>query len=293
MKLFFFLLLILLGYQSAVDPGYTVDIIGYSELGAPIHTVYNASTSHLPTVLILLNIHGDEAAGYHMGVRMLEHPMGDLGINALWVPTMNPDGLAYNTRENMEGIDLNRAFGDRCNRTESLSAVEADVMEKFIQELRPLAIVSYHMGAAVVVWGPDQDCNSTADATKAPMSSFEESLDTYWASRYAHHWGKGDESRTIQGSAMYQLSGSLLEYAVPKYTQLGLVVEMDRHKHPNDVLEEIVESQHRIALLAFLADIGKEAVSVLPECLKAESLFVDGNPDAKWFLTHGMSSSCK
>lgn len=292
MKLIFFLVIALFldALCCDVDPGYTVETVGYSEMGAPIQAIYNASTVGLPPVLVILDIHGDEAAGYRMGLRLLSSPLSGLNTHVVWVPTMNPDGLTYGLHTNINGIDLNRAFGDRCNRTDTDATAEAEAMKRLIAALRPLVIVSYHMGAAVVVWGADQDCNSTALAVKAPMSPFEESLDTYWAARYAHHWGKGDESRTIQGSAMYQIAGSLIEYAVPTYAQVGLVVEMDRHKAPNDVLEEIVESQHRAALLSFLDEIGRDAVTTLPPCLANEPLFARAAPGAAWFLTHG--STC-
>lgn len=266
------------------NPDYVADIFGYSVLGAPMYAVYNASTAHLPPVLVLFNIHGNENSGYYMGLKMLQFPMPDLNVHAVWVPTLNPDGVEYELRENIDGVDLNRAFGDRCQRTENETTVETEAMKVLIAKLQPIVIISYHMGAAVVVWGPDQDCNNTEVAIQAPMSPFEESLDTYWAKAYAHFWGKGDESRTIQGSAMYQVAGSLIEYAVPEFTQVALVVEMDIHKKPNDVREEIVETQHHTALMKVLDKIGKEAVTVLPECLKNETVFTDKN--AQWFLIH-------
>lgn len=284
MKFLIIFSLLLLSFFSLtvtdIHKDYAVDVIGHSEMGVPILAVYNISTTYLPSVLIVLNIHGDEQAGYAMGLRMLTQPM-ILPVHAIWIPTMNPDGVEYETRGNVDGLDLNRAFGDRCNRTQNTETAETRAIKKFIQKTEPMVLLSYHMGAAVVVWGPDQDCNSTSTQIKAPMSSFEETLDLHWATHYAHHWGKGDESRTIQGSAMYQLAGSMLEYAVPTYTEVGMIIEMDAHKHPNDILEEIIETQHREALLAVLADIGAEAVAEVPECLKNETLLAKAR---SWYL---------
>ena len=71
MKCFLFLCIILFIWHRAhgleatdFHPGYAVDVIGYSVMEQPLYAVYNVSTAHLPPVLVLFNIHGNENSGY-------------------------------------------------------------------------------------------------------------------------------------------------------------------------------------------------------------------------------------
>ena len=58
-------------------------------------------------MLVVGCIHGDECAGLAVVAALRRvHPREDLWL----VPTINPDGLAHDTRQNAHGVDLNRNF---------------------------------------------------------------------------------------------------------------------------------------------------------------------------------------
>ena len=71
----------------------------------PIELVHVVGTG--PRILVVGAVHGNEPAGIAI-VRALEreHPSADLWL----VPSLNPDGLARDTRQNAHGVDLNRNF---------------------------------------------------------------------------------------------------------------------------------------------------------------------------------------
>ncbi|MEQ1840136.1 MAG: M14 family metallocarboxypeptidase [Verrucomicrobiales bacterium] len=82
------------------------------ESGADSILIWTRSSSpaFAPRVYISAGIHGDEPCGPDALLRFLE--LHQLSCDCDWViaPVLNPSGLRQGTRENAEGIDLNRDF---------------------------------------------------------------------------------------------------------------------------------------------------------------------------------------
>jgi predicted deacylase len=98
---------------------------GFSE-----HTLCNTSagpmqawtrgTAGLPRIMISSGIHGDEPAGPLALLECLR--CGDFSADSSWslCPALNPTGLAAGSRENHDGMDLNRDY--RTRRTLEVSS---------------------------------------------------------------------------------------------------------------------------------------------------------------------------
>jgi hypothetical protein len=63
-------------------------------------------------ILICAGVHGDEPAGPEAALQFLERDNTDLlrRFAFLVLPCINPYGYVHNTRENREGVDVNRSF---------------------------------------------------------------------------------------------------------------------------------------------------------------------------------------
>jgi murein peptide amidase A len=61
-------------------------------------------------VYISAGIHGDEPAGPLAVLRLIEDDIWPFDVQISLCPCLNPKGLALNTRENADGVDLNRDF---------------------------------------------------------------------------------------------------------------------------------------------------------------------------------------
>lgn len=104
--------------------------------------------------MILAGIHGNEPAGVPLVRRLGEHlsraPHILQGHTVVLLPAANPDGLARNSRSNINGVDLNRNFStaNRINSAEfgrtALSEPEARAIYQLIQQYNPDRIVSIH-----------------------------------------------------------------------------------------------------------------------------------------------------
>jgi murein peptide amidase A len=83
------------------------------------------------TILLAAGVHGDEPAGPHALLELIEHRMLDSRFAyRIWACT-NPTGFDARTRESIDGIDINRTFGRGGGSPESRAIVTANRDHKF------------------------------------------------------------------------------------------------------------------------------------------------------------------
>lgn len=135
------------GHHGVLEPRR----IGKSVDGRGIYAYRLGDSLASTKVVILGNMHGDEPAG----VRLARAVIAGAAIRHidLWViPTMNPDGLAAHTRQNANGVDLNRNWsyqwvrqtGTYDSGPHPFSEPETRAVRRFISRIDPLFIVSLH-----------------------------------------------------------------------------------------------------------------------------------------------------
>jgi protein MpaA len=135
---------------QAATPWHRV-LLGHSVEGRPIVALEAGDPSSARKVLVVGCIHGNEPAGIAIASRLaaLRPPVGvDLWV----VPTVNPDGVAANTRGNAHGVDLNRNSpwrwthlgGVYYSGPRPLSEPESRIAHRLILKLRPAVTVWFH-----------------------------------------------------------------------------------------------------------------------------------------------------
>jgi hypothetical protein len=77
-----------------------------------------------PEVYISTGVHGNEPAGPMAVLDMLRRKAFPKSLNVTIFPLINPNGLVAGTRENADGIDLNRDYGFRPVAYETRSQLE-------------------------------------------------------------------------------------------------------------------------------------------------------------------------
>jgi murein peptide amidase A len=146
------LLIALLGAVAAgqAAAARTIDL-GDSVQGREIVAFEIAGAHPRAAVLVVGCIHGNEPAGIAIA-RALTHarPPSDI---ALWVlPDLNPDGVAAGTRQNADGVDLNRNFPTRWHAQSGtfasgpypLSEPESRIAYRLILRVRPAVSIWFH-----------------------------------------------------------------------------------------------------------------------------------------------------
>jgi protein MpaA len=131
--------------------------LGRSVRGRPIVALELSSPHPRVTVLVVGCIHGNEPAGIAV-IRALARMRAPEGV-ALWlVPDLNPDGVAADTRQNADGVDLNRNFPTRWRPQHGafesgprpLSEPEARIAYALVLRLHPLVSIWFHQHADLV-----------------------------------------------------------------------------------------------------------------------------------------------
>jgi protein MpaA len=97
---------------AALPATTSASVLGRSVDGRAVRAERAGDRNAEEKVLVVGNIHGDEPQGIGIIERLRRHYAHRLGDVDLWtITTVNPDGLAADTRGNAHGVDLNRNFG--------------------------------------------------------------------------------------------------------------------------------------------------------------------------------------
>ena len=116
-------------------------------------------------ILVIGVFHGDEPQGKFLIDEYLKiNPNSQL----LFIPCLNPDGMAIDTRTNSNGVDLNRNFPTKnwelteknefFGGTKPASETETKFLIDVINEYKPVAVLTLHAPFKVVNYdGPAKD----------------------------------------------------------------------------------------------------------------------------------------
>jgi hypothetical protein len=130
-------------------------VFGHSVHGTKLVATRIGDPAAKRTGLVVGSIHGDETEGHEI-VHILKHRYRDADHVKVWVvKTVNPDGVAANTRQNAHGVDLNRNFAYRWKGgvpkssgyypgPHPFSEPESRAVKRLVQRIRPNVTVWYH-----------------------------------------------------------------------------------------------------------------------------------------------------
>jgi murein peptide amidase A len=137
--------------RVAAASGRTV-VIGHSVKGRPIVALVRGADDSPRKILVVGCIHGNECAGLAI-VSALARSKPAKGVQLWLVPEMNPDGTAAGTRQNADGVDLNRNFPYQWapirdptyySGPRPLSEPETRAAVELIRRVRPAVTIWYH-----------------------------------------------------------------------------------------------------------------------------------------------------
>jgi len=85
----------------------------------------------LPAIHIAAGVHGDEPAGPHALLALIENDELDPRFSYRLWPCTNPSGYDARTRESIDGVDVNRTFGRGGSSPEARAIITANRDRKF------------------------------------------------------------------------------------------------------------------------------------------------------------------
>ncbi len=141
-------------------------VIGQSVEGRDI-TAHRMGSVGGRVVLVIGSIHGDEQKGIEV-TKLLRTMATPKGVDLWLIDTINPDGVAANTRQNANEVDLNRNFEigwsyipKSTEHRQYSGEAPADQPETvafaaFVQEIRPAVTIWYHQDANTITINGDR-----------------------------------------------------------------------------------------------------------------------------------------
>lgn len=150
----------------------------YSKNNNEIVLIEQSESAFDKTVLIIGVVHGDEPQGKFLIDNYLanfkNYPISPKKNRLLFIPCLNPDGLLNNTRQNANGVDLNRNFptknwgvnvSDNSERNleyfggeAPASEIETKFIVEILEEFSPDMILTLHAPYKVVNYdGPAKE----------------------------------------------------------------------------------------------------------------------------------------
>jgi murein peptide amidase A len=134
--------------------------IGYSVQHRSIEAAEIGDPRQPRQLLVVGCIHGNEPAGIVVVRRLIS--LANLPNTTLWaIPNLNPDGVAAHTRQNADGVDLNRNFPWHWRPLDSpgalqysgpkpLSEPESRAAVRLILRVRPQITIWFHQPESIV-----------------------------------------------------------------------------------------------------------------------------------------------
>ena len=130
-------------------------------------------------ILVIGVFHGEEPQGKFL----IDEYLKNHESNLLFIPCLNPDGMAENKRTNANGVDLNRNYPTKnweltdkdqyFGGEKPASEIETKFVVNIIKEYKPKAIVTLHAPYKIVNYdGPAKNlAQKISDIIKYPVES--------------------------------------------------------------------------------------------------------------------------
>jgi protein MpaA len=143
----------------AAPPAHVL-LLGRSTDGRPIRAIRVGPANATVRIVVVGCIHGNETAGMAV-TRALRGMRPPAGTALYLVDTLNPDGVARGTRQDANGVDLNRNFPGTWKPLGAPGSVhyggpraaserETRIAVHLIERIRPQITIWYHQAQAVV-----------------------------------------------------------------------------------------------------------------------------------------------
>ena len=246
-----------------------------------------------PHIKYIANMHGNEAVGRELLLRLMQYMLESTvnrtadsdAIEVLLQNThvhilasMNPDGFENSVegecggdkgRYNANGVDLNRNFPDRFNRSQGVLQPETQSVMGWLANTPFSLSANYHGGQLVANYPYDSTADGQVGYARSPDDGvFRHLAHTYANAHPTMHQGLRNCAPTsnrsfadgiTNGAEWYVIDGGMQDYNYLHSNAFELTIEMGCCKYPQASELEQQWENHRPALLAYLMTMFQSA----------------------------------
>lgn len=242
----------------------------------------------IPSVKLIANIHGNEAAGREVLLHLIQFFVTNYTCNETvrWLldntrihilPSLNPDGFEVSVegkcevgpgRENAWLVDLNRSFPDYFQNNTKPRQYETQAIEDWLTNNTFVLSASLHGGALVANY-PYENFMENTDMTQPypPSVSPDDDVFRHLATVYAsthptmhlgHPCNNMDrvfQGGIINGAAWYPLIGGMQDYNYMFHGCMEITLEISCCKYPLAQELPALWDENREALLKYISQV--------------------------------------
>jgi hypothetical protein len=250
----------------------TIESIGESVAGRQLWMAKMTDKSiSTPKIKLLYigNMHGDEAVGREMLIRLIEDFATNFDRDAqitrllthaeiFIVPSMNPDGFESARRHNANYRDLNRNFPDFTSDpsdTENGREPETIAIMRLHQQHHFVLAMNFHGGTVCMNLPWDTQPNHPAQERFGDVELLQELSETYASTNdqmYRNHGGSFEHGVTY-GYEWYEVDGGLQDWANHYRRSIHATAELSHSKFPSASSLDGFWQANRAGMLDYLA----------------------------------------
>lgn len=221
-----------------------------------------------PEVFYSSTMHGDETGGFVLMLRLADYLLKNYStdervrniVNNLevWInPNANPDGtygtgntISYPTRDNANGVDLNRNFPDPFQPGEIQQKENIDMM-KFLRDRRFVLSANFHAGSEVVNYPWDRWLSKLhADNSwfETISRAYADTVHNYSVESYMNYMDNG----VTRGAEWYVIYGGRQDYVTWELQGREVTIELDYTKQTPAAQLELLWQYNYRSLLGYI-----------------------------------------
>ena len=263
----------------------SIETVGYSESGRVIKALIISDNPYKlegePAVRLAAGIHGDERSGIELLVRFIEYLTSNYKTDSdvryliknryiCIIPVLNPDGLAYNTRYNNHGVDLNRNFSEHWQAGSdhgayAFSETESRALRDFSTVKHFNLSISYHTGSVLVNmpfdFGRELDGIVPVQYTLVKEYALAYTQAGTFLSNPDLYQSPYMDRGTINGGNWYVITGSLQDWSYTNTGCLDLTIEVADFDPVSGHDVEQIFLYNRDSLMAYISMAGTDLFS--------------------------------
>ena len=242
-----------------------------------------------PEVKFIATMHGDEVTGLEMEMEMIEDILYGYQANndtmqfivnnteLYFMPLMNPDGMANNSRYNANSVDLNRNFPEGTFyevNDPTLEEPEIAAVMIWTADHNFILSTNFHGGAEVANYVYDKDFG----VANGSYAASPDDAHAYWlaygyASRNPRLFGSGAFTDGVtNGCDWYSIDGGMQDWNYRYHNDMDMTLEISNTKWPPFSTMAGYWQENRDAMFWYLSAAHKGIYGVVTDSITGDPL---------------------
>lgn len=220
-------------------------------------------TTIKPSVKVVGNIHGNEAVGREVAIRLCQYLCSNIdhwlldNTRIAILPSMNPDGFERAHRTNGHFVDLNRNFPDQFKGQPTVIEPEVEAVMNWSLQQKFTLSLTFHGGSLVANYPYDGSLKTNnGEYSASPDDELFQDLALAYSTQHTRMYESDHFDNGItNGAAWYVLYGGMQDWNYLYANTFDVTVEISNRKWPPETELESYWQENRDAILNYISRV--------------------------------------